>query len=180
MLAEITASFCAHWFRNEPLPASLLVIASGTSGNGKTHTLRAISRWANASAMAAFRNPLGRGWGKDRVPGVIMVSWPEVVTGLYEKDKPSLPLLDDMKRVEMLLVDDIGAENDPWKQGADALCQVLSKREHKFTAVTTNIAIANWATKWEPRIADRLLRFSDVVELLNTPSFATLTKSHAV
>jgi DNA replication protein DnaC len=49
---------------------------------------------------------------------------------------------------------------------------VLSRREQQFTVITTNIAPDNWNTRFDIRIADRLMRNTNVVDLSGVPSFA--------
>ena len=78
----------------------------------------------------------------------------------------------DCLESSLLVLDDIGAENDPWKIAADRLCQILSRRERKFTVLTTNIKPADWPVKFDGRINDRLLRNSCIVDLTGVPSFA--------
>jgi DNA replication protein DnaC len=81
-------------------------------------------------------------------------------------------VLGDMFEVDLLVIDDIGAEHDPSKSGVNKLCQILSRRETKFTVITSNISPAHWPERFDTRIADRLLRNSEVIELWSVPSYA--------
>jgi len=81
-------------------------------------------------------------------------------------------MIHDAMDSDLLIVDDIGAENDPWKICADKLCQVMSRREKRFTVITTNIQPAQWAQVFDDRINDRLLRNSVVVDISNVKSYS--------
>ena len=77
----------------------------------------------------------------------------------------------------LLIVDDIGAESDRFKSGksTDALAYLLTRRQGRgFTMLTTNIAPTAWASRWDARVEDRLLRKSTVVDMSECPSWAKL------
>jgi len=80
-------------------------------------------------------------------------------------------VLDDLCRDEMVVLDDAGSEHDPSKMAADKFCQIIGQREKRFTIVTTNISPSDWGTKWDVRVADRLLRNSVVVDLTGAESY---------
>ena len=95
--------------------------------------------------------------------------WPEIANEIAESKNEWLT---DAIDCELLVLDDVGAENDPWKRCADKLCQILSRREKKFTILTTNIKPESWPAQFDGRITDRLLRNSVVVDLSSTESYA--------
>lgn len=163
-LATEAEQFCARWFANSPKPSLLVIV--GSFGSGKTHTARAIYRFCVTTAMSAFDS--GK-WGGHKFPGAAFVSWPEAANAFAEKQ---FGLMADASENDLVVLDDIGAENDPWKVCADKLCQVLSRREKKFTVVTTNIPPVNWTERFDGRINDRLLRNSVVVDISHVPSFS--------
>lgn len=165
-LAGATQAFCGNWVRNAPGGARLLVIC-GDTGTGKTTTARAIARYCRAAAMKAFE--LGH-WGTHRVPAVSYLAWPEAANEFNNKNNSALA---DAIAAELLILDDVGAENDPFKIAVDKLCQILSRRDGAWTVVTTNVFPDNWPEIFDTRTADRLLRKSLVVELKNVESFAT-------
>lgn len=162
-MAKKAERFCARWYRNEPLPA--LLVLAGVSGTGKTLTARAIHRWANAHAQDAYYKPLGKGWGKNEIPYSMFVRWPEITDQIYQGN---LSAMDDMLHSSLLVLDDAGAENDPFRKAADKLCQILSRREFRFTVLTTNVKQEEWTSKFDMRIADRLMRNSEIVSLFKT------------
>jgi DNA replication protein DnaC len=74
----------------------------------------------------------------------------------------------------MLLLDELGGGHDPSRVGVDKLCQVLSRRETRWTLITTNILPAAWEQAFDRRVASRLLRNSTLVDLSDVPDFGTL------
>lgn len=76
-------------------------------------------------------------------------------------------LIDDF----LVVIDDIGAEHDPSKIGMEKLCQVLSRRENKFTVITTNITIDQWPEKFDERVFSRLNRNTTLIDLSEVPDY---------
>lgn len=117
--------------------------------------------------MSAYET---RRWPGGRFPQSIFVAWPEAAAQFGEKN---YSVVQDAIGNELVILDDIGAENDPWKICADKLCQILTRREQMFSIVTTNVQPADWTEKFDGRIHDRLLRNSVVVDLTGVPSYST-------
>ena len=164
VLATAAEKFCGQWFKNDRT-APLLVIVGGF-GSGKTHTAKAILRFCGAAAIASFDTKV---WGDHKFPETLFISWPEACNEFNEKN---YNLLKDAQDNELVIIDDIGAENDPWKICSDKLCQILSRRERMFTVITTNIQPKDWPTSFDGRINDRLLRYSVVVDISKVQSYA--------
>lgn len=163
-LADKVESFCSRWYQNAPVN-SLLVLVGGY-GCGKTHTAKAVARFCRISSLSAFET---KAWGNAQVPRTTFMPWPEIANEIAESKNEWLT---DAIDCELLVLDDVGAENDPWKRCADKLCQILSRREKKFTILTTNIKPESWPAQFDGRITDRLLRNSVVVDLSSTESYA--------
>lgn len=143
-----------------------MVVLCGEPGCGKTHLLKNMVAWARRESFGFWER------GVLKAPlSVTSVSWPVICdafkAGMYG-------IMDDLLRDDFVAIDDIGAEHDPSQNAADKLCQILSRREGKWTMITTNIAPSAWATRFDSRIEDRLLRWSTVVDMSNVPSFSTL------
>lgn len=164
-LAFKAEKFCGRWFRFNPNP-SLLVMA-GEPNSGKTHTAKRIAAWAQAAAMKAFDDGLGKTW--KRLPSVVYLNWPEVVDSFRENFTGTM---DDMLSAGLLVLDDVGAEYDPTQNATNKLCQILTRREKEFTVITTNVNPISWADKFDARICDRFLRNSEVVDLFGVRSYA--------
>ena len=163
-LATEAESFCGKWMDNN-VEKSLLIIV-GNYGSGKTHTAKRIFKFCMAASMNAYDS--GK-WGRYRVPTSVFIPWPEATTAFANKE---FGLVGDALDADLTILDDVGAENDPWKVSTDRLCQILSRRETKFTVLTTNVASAHWNEKFDGRINDRLFRNSVIVDLTDVPSYA--------
>jgi len=161
-MADAAEELCRRWLVNDP---QLLVLV-GNTGTGKTHTAKAVAKFARASSVVAFES---KAWGERKVPSVHYLSWPEAAGRFNEKN---LGDMEDAISADLLVLDDVGAENDPFKICADKFCQILSRREFKFTVLTTNIAPSAWAEQFDGRITDRLMRNSKIVNLTGVPSYA--------
>lgn len=164
-MADAAEAFCKRWVANRQ--EQTLLVLSGETGTGKTHTGRAIHRFCTQASMLAFEKG---GWGAKQVPSTVFIAWPAAANEFNEKN---FSAMDDACANDLVVLDDVGAENDPWKVCADKLCQILSRRENKFTVITTNLPVTAWAESFDVRISDRLMRNSIYVPLQGVPSYAT-------
>lgn len=143
-----------------------LVVLCGNPGCGKTELLNRMAAWARANSFALCEQI----WKYKRRPlSIQRISWPETCDGFKEGQ---FGVVSDLMAADFALIDDIGAEHDPSRIGVDKLCQIFSRRETKWTLVTTNIAPSSWHQKFDARIEDRLLRRSTIVDMFGVPSFA--------
>jgi DNA replication protein DnaC len=164
-MASQAEHFMARWFRNTPSLA--LLVLTGESGCGKTHVAKCVANYARHAAYGALE---AGGWGKEaRVPSSLFLDWPEATDGFKAGH---YGVVEDAKEADLLILDDIGAEYDPSKNAANQLCCILSRRERRFTLVTSNLAPAAWTERFDFRIADRLMRNSVIVDLSGVPSYA--------
>jgi hypothetical protein len=143
-----------------------LLVLWGNNGCGKSHFGKRFSEWIRANSFAMYEQ-----FGHDHPVASMSASWPEVADAFKEGE---YGIVRDLCESDFVFIDDIGAEHDPSKNAADKLCQILSRRENKWSIVTTNIQPAEWEARWDARIADRLLRRSVVVDMSQVPSFSTL------
>ena len=167
-MADRAEAFCGRWYRFSPTPALLVLV--GEPNCGKTHTARAIYQFARSTAFQAFVAGKGKTWGK-RIPALEFMRWPEIVDDFKNGNYGTV---NDMIDTDLLVLDDVGAEHDPSKSAASKLCQILSRRERKFTVLTSNVPPTQWPERFDTRIADRLIRNSEVIDLFGVPSYATL------
>lgn len=156
-MADKAAQFCNRWYAGFQNPSLLVLV--GESGCGKTHTAKKVFNFACAT------------WGAGSFSYPWFFSWPEVVDQFKANDYSAV---ETAKECGLLVIDDIGAEYDPSKNAADKLCQILSKREKRFTVITTNIKIEQWPERFNTRIADRLMRNSEIVNLFGVESYSVL------
>jgi DNA replication protein DnaC len=140
----------------------------GENGTGKSHASKAVYYWANRIAMNI---PLIDAETGVRTADAIMVNWPTVVDGFKRNDWD----LDDLYNCALLVIDDIGAEHDPSRVGIEKLYTLLERRINRWTLITTNVSPDQWEFKFERRIADRLCRNCQHVDLSQVPSFASVT-----
>lgn len=162
-MATAAEAFCRNWVSNEKSPG--LLVLCGNTGTGKTHTARAISHYCTKASMTAFERGA---WGTRSLPSTFYLAWPEAANQFNDKNFSAIT---DATENDLVTLDDVGAENDPWKICADKLCQILSRRENKFTVLTTNIQVEDWPAVFDVRISDRLWRNSKVVNLAAVPSY---------
>ncbi len=163
-LADAAERLCARWFAQAPEPTRLLV-AMGNPGCGKTHCARKVYQWARQTAFTAWE---GGHWSQ--VPDALFLHWPTVCDDFKNGH---FTAFDDWCRVTLLILDDAGAEHDPSKMAAAKLCQLLTRRARLWTFLTTNLQPDTWETGFDARIADRLLRHSQLCDLTPVPSYAT-------
>lgn len=153
------------WSR--PQQGRLLVLA-GNNGNGKTHCARAVSRWVclvghqkTWFATLSHRSHLE----------ALYWHWPSLLDKLKEGQ---WDLVEDMVSVPVLIIDELGGGHDPSRVGVDKLCQIMSKREKKWTLITTNVTPSAWEEVFDRRVASRFFRNSTLVDLSEVPDFSTL------
>ena len=145
-----------------------LLVLAGTNGTGKTHAAKAANRWIQDFAR-------GKQWQSS--PGVwksiesAFWHWPRLLDLLKGGE---WGIVDDMISVPALVIDELGGGHDPSMVGVDKLCQILSKREKKWTVITTNFPPSTWAQKFDERVNSRLFRNSTVVDLADVPDYSTL------
>lgn len=157
--------FCLGiWF--DPTKGQLLVL-TGRNGNGKTHAAKAVYKWCQSVA----RKKTSIQAGELHVTECVYHAWPEL---LDELKSGGWGIVDRLKDVDVLILDEIGGGHDPSMVGTDKLCQILSAREHKWTMLTTNIEPMHWESMFDKRIASRLLRNSRIIDMSDVPDFSTI------
>ncbi len=158
--------FCADYAKN-PHRGRRLVIY-GNNGVGKSHSLRAMARWAN---QLAINLPCVAGEDGFKLTEATLLNWPATVNRFKQGD---YWIADEAERADMLLIDDIGAEHDPSKSGCEKLYLLLERREFKWTAITTNATPETWEDRFERRISSRLIRNSTLVNVESVPDWNSL------
>lgn len=164
-LADAAQEFAILFFNRAPGQRHLII--AGHNGVGKTHVAESLYRWANAIKIDSFLK-----WKTgSQVPRIEKFEWAKVVS--LETSEFRLWLL-DRSETQLLFLEDVGAEVDRFKtsEPIERLRQVLDDFKNKFLVITTNFGPDEWETKFDLRVADRLLRHSKIITLTETPSFA--------
>lgn len=165
-LEEEIFRFC-QGFARSPWRGRRLVIY-GNNGNGKSRTARAVQKWVDDRAVDL---PLVNADEGMRLCNSVLVNWAEQV----DRFKQGLWEIGDLLDASLLIIDDIGAEHDPTKVGVEKLYLILERRANKWTLVTTNLFPKQWENQFDRRIADRLFRHADHVDLTRVPSYSIHT-----
>lgn len=150
-------------------------VCYGNNGTGKSKSAKAVSRWVGERATDL---PLVDADEGVRTADCVFVNWAERVDWIYSGKFD----IDDMLGATVLILDDIGAEHDPKKIGQEKLYLILEKREFKWTWINTNLPPGSWwdgrrpeLSRFDRRIADRLMRNSVLIDLSNVPSYSDRT-----
>lgn len=142
-------------------------VLAGDTGTGKTHMAGKVYRWASAMRVWLWSDQ--RTWAHP--PRVELADWGKIVALESEEFRT---WLGDLNSCDLLCLEDIGAEVDRFKTGepAERLRELLNDFKSNFLFITTNIMPEQWGEKWDKRIADRLMRDSEIFALRETESYA--------
>jgi DNA replication protein DnaC len=143
----------------------------GENGTGKSRLLRQVSKWLSSTAQflpMVLREDLGDTVG---LPYAKFLHWPSVIDE-FQKRQDIVPL-DDAMISTLTIFDDIGAEHDPSGYAREQLYLLLSRREFKWNLISTNYPPAEWHNRFERRIASRLFRNAEHIDLSEVPDFSS-------
>lgn len=161
---------CGQYF-SEPARGRTVVIY-GENGSGKSHIAKAVNHWANRVAIKmplVVREDLDDTLG---IPWTIFANWPKVVDGFQKRQDFSA--VDPMLQCSLLILDDLGAEHDPSKYGASQLYLIFNHNESQWKIVTTNKMPSAWESAWDRRVASRLHRNAQHIDLSEVPDYSTI------
>lgn len=165
-LEDAIYQFCSGYAKN-PTTGYRLVIF-GENGVGKSHAARAVHHWAKSIALHI---PLVVGEELNATTARSELhNWAQLMNlvraGQWEFIEQLIPL-------NLLVLDDVGAEHDPSKFGSEKLYLLLERRVNRWTIITTNIHQSEWENKMDRRIASRLFRNCQHVCLDSVPDYNT-------
>lgn len=139
----------------------MLVILTGPAGVGKTHTMKAVYEWMRNLPWTML---------KEHWKITPTAKWKEFSRHMeddrFQRDA-------SMSHMAMF-IDDVGTETDRFKtgEGIEELRLLLDERQKRgWTMMSTNVPPAEWARRWDDRVADRLFRGWTIIDLWNTPSW---------
>lgn len=171
-VAEVAVYDLCSEYAKQPARGRTIVIY-GENGCGKSHIAKMVCQWANAIKM---RIPLvvdRSENGSVTTASARLVNWAEVVDG-FKPPRCDYQIIEDLQNCNLLVVDDIGAEHDPSKIGVEKLYVMLNRREFKWNIFTTNYPPDQWADRFDRKIASRLYRNSQHIDLSGVPDFSTI------
>lgn len=162
--------FCSGFFKN-PREGYLLFVY-GNNGTSKTLAFEAIRRWFNTVCRTNYfverenvvRMPYGQFWSFPRLLR-------ELKGGDYDKGG-NWHMLEELDSCELLGIDEIGGGHDPSTVGVDVLCQLMSRRERRWSYIATNVGPDAWDQKFDRRIASRFFRNSVIIDLSGVPDYS--------
>jgi len=85
-----------------------------------------------------------------------------------------------LSALDLLLIDDIGAEKDTTGFVKGKLCELLSARVGKWTILTSNLSLKAISENYDARIADRLIRDENILVDVQTQSYAIRKRANNV
>lgn len=146
--------FVRHAFNNARDKGTWLVIR-GYTGSGKTRLAKKCYRYLRDYRIDMWSRP---GWGGSMagaLPKIEFVDWARLVADDEEEFDYQCQ---DYTAADILFLDDLGAENDKFKNGTSAarLRRILEPLTARWVFVTTNIIRSQWAEFYDDRVASRL------------------------
>lgn len=165
-LADAVELFCWNFFNNNRKAGGMLFVMTGRNGNGKTTICKRVAKWAGRVSIEAYE----RGHWTHQPPSVHFAYWPEVTD---ECKSLRFEIIEDLKSQDLVILDDVGSEQDTAnRMMVEKLLQILSNRERKFTLISMNVPLNQWASVFERRVVDRMMRNHPVIFDLKMKSYS--------
>lgn len=156
--------FCVGFAQNPSFGKRMVIY--GNNGNGKSKCCKSVRRWIQDRAIDL---PLALHDDQAALPTCFYCHWPAQLDRLKNTQDWDI---DPLIEADLLLLDDLGAEHDPSRVGLEKIYLILEERERRWTIITTNSPPEFWEEKFERRVADRLFRNCEHVDLSQLPSYA--------
>lgn len=154
----------------KPVSVPFWLVLTGPSGRGKTSLAKRLFQWfqANLTGKQYIRA------GAVCYPTARFELWQNVIDRLRAGMNNAM---DALIAADFAVIDDIGAEYST-EFSTEKLAFVLERRQRKWTVVTSNLSLKEWADR-EPRISSRLIRNSSIVVNIQAQDFSTRLLSPA-
>lgn len=127
------------------------MILSGPPGVGKSHSLKAARTFIANHAVDVY----GEFWKSP--PSVVWAAWSRIIE---LDDEEWTDWLYDLRRAQVVILDDVGSEIDRFKSGAPAerLRIALETCEGRFLLISTNLRPDKWTGGFDERVKSRMER----------------------
>lgn len=144
----------------------------GPNGTGKSHIAKAVARWAKRMSSASMLPLISDDRGP-RLAEYGYVFWPRFCRDEKDRMHTSEPSywFEQMCDIDFLILDDVGAEHDPSRWAVEQFYMILDIRCGKWTMITSNIEPESWESRFEKRIASRLVRNCELCDLQGVPDY---------
>lgn len=165
-MADLVTVWVQNWFKNHSeSEMNKHLIVCGKTDTGKTETANRIFQFLKHARFTAME--VG-GWITP--PVIEQFDFQEICV---LEDEAFRQWLKDREQTTTLFLDDIGSEVDRFKTGTptERLRQIFEMFKNRYIYATSNIMASGFEKKWDDRVASRLLRNSEVVELVNCPKW---------
>ena len=131
------------------------LVLSGGTGTGKTHLAKRVRTYHNSHLIEAW----SKGWlgAAQHIAAAEWVGWP---SACRRDDDDWEEKMADIMAARMVIVDDAGAEVDPYRSDAPKarLQALLDACERKWLLLTTNVEPGPaWRERFGVRSADRMM-----------------------
>jgi DNA replication protein DnaC len=157
----------AGWFCHRRPDRPRLMALVGQRGCGKTHCAEKLYRFASSASVTLYRDLLL--W--PHPPRIEFVEWASIC---FLDSTAFREWLNGQEGTDLIFIEDLGCELDRFKskEPTERLREVLNLMKNRYVFATTNVPPERWASVWDLRVADRLMRNSQVVELKGLGSYA--------
>lgn len=143
---------------------------TGSNGVGKTMVARRVWRWFQEHGRFLEDWVMLRQNYFCKCRNGRFVDWRRMVTRL--RDGSAFAEFNELRDVWLLILDEIGMEQDKSGFATDKLAELLSARLHKWTLITSNVSVQEWAAI-DARIGSRMMRDGSKVIEVKCRDYAT-------
>lgn len=148
------------------MPARWLSLL-GTTGTGKTHLAKIVMR--QFIDQNRFDAPFDSGYNVKYGNRGTWINWrtfcASIRSGAYD-------LIEDVCKDWFVILDDVGSERDSTGFIAEAIDRIFNQRQNKWTMITSNLTLQDFANKVDVRVSDRMLRGNNEIIEIDCLSYA--------